>query len=75
MGRSDPVWEEKAKRLLKAEMARANVTNAKLAELMTSVGAPETELTVKAKVGRGTFGAAFLLAAMHALGRATLHLD
>lgn len=68
-------WDEFTKRLLRAEMARAGVTNARLAELMTEIGYPETEHTVKAKIGRGSFRGSFLIAALKALGRDTLRID
>lgn len=68
-------YDEFAKRLLRAEMQRAGVNNAGLAERMTAVGYPETEHTVKAKIGRGSFRAGFLIAALRALGRNALLID
>lgn len=73
-GTSDE-WADKAKRYLKAEMARAGVRNAELARRLTEMGLPETEAGVQVKINRGVFPAWFLLAALSALGCTSLRLD
>lgn len=59
-----------AKRLLKAELKRAGVTYEALAERLG-----ETHISIKSKVGRGTFSAAFFLAALKAIGRKTINIE
>lgn len=68
-------WAELAKRLLKAEMVRAGIRNAELAQKLTDMGLPETEAGVQVKINRGAFPAWFLIAAMKALGVSALRLD
>lgn len=59
---------ERTARFLKAELKRANVTYAELAERLKHHGlSSETEASIKAKLKRGTFAATFLLAAIAAL--------
>jgi len=68
-------WANLAKRHLKAELARADVKYADLAQRLTDMGLPETEGSVQVKINRGTFPAWFMLAVMHAVGAHTLHLE
>ncbi len=58
----------KASRFLKAEMKRAGVTYAQLAERIKEHGLEETEASITSKLARGTFAATFFLAAVAALG-------
>jgi hypothetical protein len=73
-GTSDE-WADKAKRQLKAEIARADIGYRDLAAKLTEMGLSETEGSVQVKINRGTFPAWFLLAVMHAVGAHTLHLE
>jgi hypothetical protein len=68
-------WEERAKRLLKAELARADVGYRDLAELLKKHGLQETEASVANKISRGTFSATFLLASLIAIGAETVRLE
>jgi 3-mercaptopyruvate sulfurtransferase SseA len=61
-------WTDRAKRFLKAELKRADVTYEQLAHRLREHGLNETKHSVAAKIGRGTFPAAFLFAAMKAIG-------
>ena len=67
-------WAERAKRTVKAELKRADVTYEELAHRLREHGLDETKHSVSAKVGRGTFPASFFLAAMKAIGREHLNL-
>jgi 3-mercaptopyruvate sulfurtransferase SseA len=67
-------WSDKASRFLKAELKRADVTYEELAKLLRKQGLEETKHSVAAKIGRGTFPAAFFLAAMKAIGRDNITL-
>ena len=58
----------RAARFVKAELKRAGLTYADLAERLKAHGLPsETEASIKAKLRRGTFAATFLLATLAAL--------
>jgi hypothetical protein len=70
-----PSWEERAKRLLKAELARADVGYRELAERLKKHGLQETEASIANKISRGTFSATFLLASLKAIERGQLSLE
>ena len=58
----------RASRFVKAELKRAGLTYADLAERLKVHGLPaETEASIKAKLRRGTFAATFMLATLAAL--------
>ncbi len=68
-------WVDHTKRHLKAELKRADVGYAELANRLTEMGIPETETSVAAKVNRGAFPAWFLFAVMRAIGLHTLRVE
>ena len=68
-------WEEKAKGLLRAEMARRSVTYAQLVESLADIGVDDNERNLRNKVSRGKFTAGFFLQCLAALGSSQLHLD
>jgi hypothetical protein len=68
-------WEEKAKGLLRAEMARKGVTYAQLVEALSAVGVDDNERNLRNKVSRGKFTAGFFLQCLTALKTDTLHLS
>ncbi|MBF6697446.1 hypothetical protein HN235_18940 [Acinetobacter baumannii] len=61
-------WEEKAKGLLRGEMARRGVTYAGLAEKLAAIGVDDNERNLRNKVSRGKFTAGFLLQCLTAIG-------
>jgi len=66
----------RASRFLKAELKRAGLTYADLAERLKEHGLPsETEASIKAKLRRGTFAATFLLATLAALEMEGVRLE
>lgn len=68
-------WADRSKRLLKAELKRADVTYEELARrLREHHGLNETKVSVANKLSRGTFSAAFFLAAMKVIGREQISL-
>jgi Domain of unknown function (DUF6471) len=75
MAAKTPPWEERAKRFLKAELARADVGYRDLAERLKKHGLDETEASVANKLSRGTFPATFLLAALIAIGAEVVRLE
>ena len=60
---------------LKAELKRAKITYADLAERLKEHGLVETEASIKAKLKRGTFAATFLVAALAALEMEGMRLE
>ena len=75
MAAKPPSWEERAKRFLKAELARADVGYRELAERLKKHGMKETEASIANKISRGTFSATFLLASLTAIGANTVRLE
>ena len=67
MATKPPSWEERAKRFLKAELARADVGYRELAERLKKHGMKESEASIANKISRGTFSATFLLASLKAI--------
>ncbi len=68
-------WADKARRYLKAELKRADVTYAELARRLREHGLEdETEGSVTAKLARGTFSVTFFLACLAVLGITALAL-
>ena len=58
----------RASRFLKAELKRADMTYAQLAEKLKEHGInSETEASIKSKLARGTFAATFLIGVIAAL--------
>jgi hypothetical protein len=70
-----PSWEDRAKRFLKAELARADVGYRELAERLGKHGLKETEASIANKISRGTFSATFLLASLLAIGADTVRIE
>lgn len=60
-------WEAKARGILRAEMAKQNITYLQLVERLDSIGVQEDERNLRNKVSRGKFTAAFLLQCLTAL--------
>ena len=68
-------WEDRAKGLVRGEMARRGVTYAQLVEKLADIGVDENERNLRNKVSRGKFTAGFLLQCLAALGCSSLRLD
>jgi len=68
--------QDRLSRFVKAELKRAKLTYADLAERMKEHGLPnESETTIKAKLKRGTFSATFLVAALASLQINAMQID
>jgi Domain of unknown function (DUF6471) len=67
-------WADRARRFVKAELKRAEVSYAELARRLREHGLEETEASITAKLNRGTFAAIFFLATMKAIGRDRIEL-
>jgi hypothetical protein len=68
-------WQAVVKGLLKAELARRNLSYADLAEKLATIGVKDNERNLSNKIGRGTFTAIFFLQCMEAIGCRTIHLS
>lgn len=68
-------WEDKAKRLLKAELARKGVTYGQLVGKLADIGVMDSEPNIRNKISRGKFTAVFLIQCLEAIGAQSLHLD
>ncbi len=75
IGTAEREWAERAKRFLKAELKRADVTYEELAARLNAHGWQETKASIASKLSRGTFPATFLLAALKAIGKQSLSLE
>lgn len=58
---------DKTARFIKAELKRAGITYAELAQRLEAHGLKETEASISNKLSRGTITATFLLATLAAL--------
>ena len=67
MPAKQPSWEDRAKRFLKAELKRADVSYKELAGRLEKQGLDETEASIANKLSRGTFAATFFLASLMAI--------
>jgi hypothetical protein len=68
-------WADKARRFIKAELKRADITYAELARRLNEHGFEgETEASVNSKLVRGTFSVTFFLGVLTVLGIAALVL-
>jgi hypothetical protein len=68
-------WQDRARGLLRAELARRNVTQKELVERLNEMGISETEKTVSNKLIRGAFSTVFLLQCCDAIGCRVLRLS
>jgi hypothetical protein len=67
-------WRIKARRLIKGEMGRREMTYADLAEALAATGLAIRHRVLLTKVNRATFSAAFLLRCLAAMNVAGLRL-
>lgn len=70
----DTNWKNKAKSIIKAEMAKRNIDYIKLVELLHEIGVEEDNSNLSNKVNRGTFSFVFALQIFEVLGIETLRL-
>jgi len=68
-------WEDKVKRLLKAELARKGITYAQLVGKLADIGVMDSEPNIRNKISRGKFTAVFLLQCLEAIGAQSLRLS
>lgn len=68
-------WTAYTKGLLRAEMARRQVTYKGLVEKLADIGIGETEANLRNKISRGGFTGAFLIQCLSAVGVTSLRLE
>jgi hypothetical protein len=68
-------WAHRARRFLRAEIKRAEISYAELAQRLKEHGLEETEASIANKLSRGTFAATFFLATLTALGVSAVRLE
>jgi hypothetical protein len=68
-------WEDRVKRLLKAELARKGITYAQLVGKLADLGVMDSEPNIRNKISRGKFTAVFLLQCLEAIGASSLRLS
>lgn len=61
-------WSEEARRILRRELVRRNITYARLQKQLAAIGVEETERSIASKVSRGSFSFAFFIQSMRAIG-------
>jgi hypothetical protein len=76
LAQTEAELQDRASTFIKAELKRAKMTYADLAERLKEHGLTgESETTIKAKLKRGTFAATFFLATLAALEMEGLKLE
>lgn len=68
-------WENKVKRLLKAELAKKGVTYAGLVGKLAEIGIMDSEPNIRNKISRGKFTAVFFIQCLEAIGASSLRLS
>jgi hypothetical protein len=68
-------WEDKVSGMVKAEMARRNVTYRELEARLRAIGIEDNAKNLSTKISRGRFTATFFFQCMEVLGCRTLHLN
>lgn len=68
-------WEDRVKRLLKAELARKGITYSQLVGKLADIGVMDSEPNIRNKISRGKFTAVFLVQCLQAIGVSSLHLQ
>lgn len=71
----DKEWQDKVAGMVKAEMARQNVSYRQLEARLRAMGIEDNEKNLSTKISRGRFSATFFFQCMRALGCRVLHLD
>jgi hypothetical protein len=70
----DVDWQARVKGLLKAELKKKGVSYRDLAEKLTAMGIPESEVNIANKISRGGFTAVFFVQCLVAIGAHTVRL-
>ncbi|MEQ1930128.1 MAG: DUF6471 domain-containing protein [Parvularculaceae bacterium] len=71
----DRRYQDKAKGLLRAEIARRNLSYEELAQKLAAIGVEDTARNLSNKISRGGFSAGFLVQCLEAIGCEALRLN
>jgi hypothetical protein len=71
---SDKDWKDYVKGVLKAEIARRNMSYTEISKRLAELGVHETPQNISNKIGRGTFGAIFMMQILQVIGCKDLQL-
>ena len=71
---NDREWKDRAKAVIKTELAKQNIDFIKLAELLKKIGIEEDNVNLSNKINRGTFSFIFALQIFEVLDIKTLRL-
>lgn len=72
---SESDWKKYVKGLLKAEIAKRNLNYVDIAERLQQIGVNESPQNISNKIGRGTFGAIFMMQILQVIGCNDLHIN
>lgn len=75
MARPPKQWQQRVRGLLRAELARRDISYRELVERLATMGIKESEQNIANKLSRGTFTAVFFVQCMEAIGCRTIYLD
>jgi Domain of unknown function (DUF6471) len=75
MADTDKEWQDRARGMLRAELARRNLSYVDLADRLRAIGIEDTPKNLSNKIARGMFSAAFFLQCLSAIGCRTIRLD
>ena len=75
MARKTKDWQALVKGLLKAELARRDLSYADLADKLAVLGIKDNRRNITNKIGRGNFTPVFFVQCMEAIGCKTIHLE
>lgn len=65
-------WQDRVRGLLRAELARRDISYVELASRLRVLGVTETEKNLSNKIARGAFSAAFFFQCMSVIGCRTV---
>lgn len=68
-------WRNKAKGIIKSEIALRNLSYSDVAQQLKAIGIEETPQNLSNKISRGAFGADFMLQVLTAIGCKKIQVD
>lgn len=71
----DLEYQDKAKGLLRAEIARRNLSYEDLAQKLAAIGVEDNARNLSNKISRGGFSAGFMLQCLTAIGAETIRVS
>ena len=68
-------WKNRVKGILKSEIAKRNLNYVDISERLEKIGIHETPQNISNKIGRGTFGAIFMMQILEVIGCHELKIE